>query len=81
MTILTQIKEKKFYIGSLPLSIFVGCSIIIMISAWLDILPKSMIGGFAVILPLGWLWPESALSQKIWCSCHFSTNRTFNFSV
>ncbi|WP_392564291.1 2-hydroxycarboxylate transporter family protein [Orbus wheelerorum] len=55
MSILQDIKEKKFYIGSLPLSVFIGCSIIVMVSAWLDILPKSLIGGFAVILPLGWL--------------------------
>ena len=55
MSILRKIKENNFYVGSLPLPVFVGCSMIIMISAWLNILPESLIGGFAVILPLGWL--------------------------
>lgn len=55
MSLLQQIKENKFYVGSLPLPIFILFSLVILIAAWLDILPKSLIGGFAVILPLGWL--------------------------
>lgn len=54
MNIMQKIKEKNIYIGALPLPIFVLCSIIVIIAAQLDILPKSLIGGFAVILPLGW---------------------------
>lgn len=55
MSILQEIKENKFYIGALPLPIFIVYSVVVLIGAWLDILPKSLIGGFAVILPLGWL--------------------------
>lgn len=55
MSMLQEIKEGKFYIGSLPWPVFLGCSVLIMIAAWFDLLPKSLIGGFAVILPLGWL--------------------------
>lgn len=55
MSILQEIKENKFYVGALPLPIFIVYSVVVLIGAWLDILPKSLIGGFAVILPLGWL--------------------------
>ncbi|RKS87368.1 CCS family citrate carrier protein [Orbus hercynius] len=55
MSVLQDIKENKFYVGSLPLPVFIGFSLIVFIAALLDLLPKSMIGGFAVILPLGWL--------------------------
>lgn len=50
-------RAKNIYIGSLPLSIFLGYSIIIIIviAGYFDPLPKSLIGGFAVILPMGWL--------------------------
>ncbi|MBI0037264.1 2-hydroxycarboxylate transporter family protein [Gilliamella sp. B14384H2] len=54
MSILQDIKENKIYIGSLPLPIFLVCSIIVIIAAQLDMLPRTLIGGFAVILPLGW---------------------------
>ncbi|WP_176701109.1 2-hydroxycarboxylate transporter family protein [Gilliamella sp. Bif1-4] len=49
-----KLKENKLYIGSLPLPIFVVCSIIVIIAAQLDMLPRTLIGGFAVILPLDW---------------------------
>lgn len=55
MSMLQEIKENKFYVGALPLPIFIIYSVVVLIAAWLDILPKSLIGGFAVILPLGWL--------------------------
>ena len=54
MSMLQDIKENKIYIGSLPLPLFLVCSIIVIIAAQLDMLPKTLIGGFAVILPLGW---------------------------
>ncbi|QIQ21344.1 2-hydroxycarboxylate transporter family protein [Zophobihabitans entericus] len=54
MSIIQKIKEKNLYIGSLPIHIFIICSIVVIIAAQLDMLPKSLIGGFAVILPMGW---------------------------
>ncbi|WP_392565773.1 2-hydroxycarboxylate transporter family protein [Utexia brackfieldae] len=54
MSIAQKLKESKFYIGSLPWPIFILCSVIVIIAAHFEMLPINMIGGFAVILPLGW---------------------------
>lgn len=54
MSIIKKLKESKFYIGSLPWPIFVLCSIVVIYAAHYKLLPMNMIGGFAVILPMGW---------------------------
>lgn len=53
----TQTKAKwwSFYVGSVPLPVYLVMSAIILITAFLQQLPVNMLGGFAVILSLGWL--------------------------
>ncbi len=53
----TQTKAKwwSFYVGSVPLPVYLVMSAIILITAFLQQLPVNMMGGFAVILSLGWL--------------------------
>ncbi|MGT2928653.1 2-hydroxycarboxylate transporter family protein [Streptococcus dentasini] len=43
------------YVGSVPLPVYLVLSVIILITALLQQLPVNMLGGFAVILTLGWL--------------------------
>lgn len=51
-------KEKKgwksFQVGSVPLPVYIVASIVILMTAYLEQLPVNMLGGFAVILTMGW---------------------------
>lgn len=51
-------KEKKgwktFQVGSVPLPVYLACSAVILSTALLEQLPVNMLGGFAVILTMGW---------------------------
>lgn len=51
----TKAKWWSFYVGSVPLPVYLVMSAIILITAFLQQLPVNMLGGFAVILSLGWL--------------------------
>ena len=55
----TSVKEKKdwmnIHIGSVPLPVYIVLSTVILITAYLQQLPVNMLGGFAVILTMGWL--------------------------
>ncbi|MGV3082204.1 2-hydroxycarboxylate transporter family protein [Streptococcus dysgalactiae] len=42
-------------IGSVPLPVYLVLATLILITGWLQQLPVNMLGGFAVILTLGWL--------------------------
>ncbi|XKM12827.1 2-hydroxycarboxylate transporter family protein [Orbaceae bacterium ac157xtp] len=55
MNIIKKFRDSQFYVGALPLPIFILCGLVVVIAAMMDMLPRNMIGGFAVILPLGWL--------------------------
>lgn len=46
---------KTFQIGSMSLPVYLALSSVILITALLERLPENMLGGFAVILTLGWL--------------------------
>ncbi len=46
---------KAFQVGSVPLPVYLSLSLVIMAAAYLQKLPVNMLGGFAVILTLGWL--------------------------
>ena len=48
-------KMKTFQVGPVPLPVYLVLAAIILFTAYLEQLPVSMIGGFAVILSLGWL--------------------------
>ena len=48
-------KVKTFQVGPVPLPVYLVLAAIILFTAYLEQLPVSMIGGFAVILSLGWL--------------------------
>ncbi|MBO0419842.1 2-hydroxycarboxylate transporter family protein [Vagococcus fluvialis] len=51
-------KEKKgwqtFHVGSVPLPVYLVLSLVILVTAYLEQLPVNMLGGFAVILTMGW---------------------------
>ncbi|MCH4176588.1 MAG: 2-hydroxycarboxylate transporter family protein [Streptococcaceae bacterium] len=47
-------KLRGFKVGALPLPVYLVVSVIVMVTGYLEQLPVSMIGGFAVILTLGW---------------------------
>ncbi|WP_288394557.1 2-hydroxycarboxylate transporter family protein [uncultured Vagococcus sp.] len=53
-----DLKEKKgwqtFHVGSVPLSVYLVLSLVILVTAYLEQLPVNMLGGFAVILTMGW---------------------------
>ncbi|MFW8052736.1 2-hydroxycarboxylate transporter family protein [Vagococcus fluvialis] len=53
-----ELKEKKgwknFMVGSVPLPVYIALSSVILITAYLEQLPVNMLGGFAVILTMGW---------------------------
>ena len=55
----TSVKEEKnwmnIHIGSVPLPVYIILSTVILITAYLQQLPVNMLGGFAVILTMGWL--------------------------
>ncbi len=42
-------------IGSVPLPVYLVLATLILVTGWLQQLPVNMLGGFAVILTLGWL--------------------------
>ncbi|WNZ92360.1 2-hydroxycarboxylate transporter family protein [Streptococcus iniae] len=46
---------KDFRVGSVPLPVYLVLASLICITAYLQKLPVNMLGGFAVILTLGWL--------------------------
>ncbi len=46
---------KAFQVGSVLLPVYLSLSLVIMAAAYLQKLPVNMLGGFAVILTLGWL--------------------------
>ncbi|WP_422802294.1 2-hydroxycarboxylate transporter family protein [Streptococcus thoraltensis] len=46
---------KEFQVGSVPLPVYVSLSLVVMAAAYWQQLPVNMLGGFAVILTLGWL--------------------------
>lgn len=46
---------KDFRIGSVPLPVYLVLASLICITGYLQKLPVNMLGGFAVILTLGWL--------------------------
>lgn len=48
-------KAKKFYVGPVPLPVYLTLSLVILATALFQQLPVNMLGGFAVILTLGWL--------------------------
>lgn len=45
----------KIKIGSVPLPVYIVLSTVIVVTGLLQQLPVNMLGGFAVILTLGWL--------------------------
>ncbi|HCM89112.1 MULTISPECIES: 2-hydroxycarboxylate transporter family protein [Vagococcus] len=45
---------KNFQVGSVPLPVYIVLSSVILITAYLQQLPVNMLGGFAVILTMGW---------------------------
>lgn len=53
-----DLKEKKgwqtFHVGSVPLPVYLVLSLVILVTAYLEQLPVNMLGGFAVILTMGW---------------------------
>ncbi len=46
---------KTFQIGSVPFPVYLAMSAVVLITGYLEQLPENMLGGFAVILTLGWL--------------------------
>lgn len=48
-------KMKNIQVGSVPLTVYLGCSIVILVTGIAQQLPVNMLGGFAVILTMGWL--------------------------
>lgn len=48
-------KWQEVKVGSVPLPVYLVMSAIILITAFLEKLPVNMLGGFAVILSMGWL--------------------------
>ncbi|MGT2623664.1 2-hydroxycarboxylate transporter family protein [Streptococcus thoraltensis] len=46
---------KEFQVGSVPLPVYISLSLVVMAAAYWQQLPVNMLGGFAVILTLGWL--------------------------
>ena len=53
LTVFDRFKNAK--VGAIPLPTYLVMSAIIIASAYLGELPVNMLGGFAVILSLGWL--------------------------
>ncbi|MDR2277827.1 MAG: 2-hydroxycarboxylate transporter family protein [Vagococcus sp.] len=53
-----DLQEKKgwqtFHVGSVPLPVYLVLSLVILVTAYLEQLPVNMLGGFAVILTMGW---------------------------
>ncbi|MGX7417259.1 2-hydroxycarboxylate transporter family protein [Carnobacterium gallinarum] len=47
-------KFKKVKVGAIPLPAYLAMAIVIMLSAYFEELPVNMLGGFAIILSLGW---------------------------
>ncbi|MBO0475775.1 2-hydroxycarboxylate transporter family protein [Vagococcus sp. DIV0080] len=45
----------NIHVGSVPLPVYIVLSTVILITAYLQQLPVNMLGGFAVILTMGWL--------------------------
>lgn len=45
---------KTFKVGSVPLPVYIVLTAVIMITGYLQQLPVNMLGGFAVILTMGW---------------------------
>ena len=45
-------------VGSVPLVLFVGIAIVVAIAAYVNVLPKNMIGGLAVIMTLGFAFAK-----------------------
>ncbi|MGT2932621.1 2-hydroxycarboxylate transporter family protein [Streptococcus catagoni] len=50
-----QVTLTSIRIGSVPLPVYVVLAILILITGYLQQLPVNMLGGFAVILTMGWL--------------------------
>nr|WP_242257933.1 2-hydroxycarboxylate transporter family protein [Streptococcus thoraltensis] len=50
-----RVSWKEFQVGSVPLPVYVSLSLVVMAAAYWQQLPVNMLGGFAVILTLGWL--------------------------
>lgn len=50
-----RVSWKEFQVGSIPLPVYVSLSLVVMAAAYWQQLPVNMLGGFAVILTLGWL--------------------------
>ena len=48
-------KWQTFQVGSVPLPVYLVLSAVILVTAYLEQLPVNMLGGFAVILTMGWL--------------------------
>ncbi|MEG2937162.1 MAG: 2-hydroxycarboxylate transporter family protein, partial [Vagococcus sp.] len=45
---------QTFHVGSVPLPVYLVLSLVILVTAYLEQLPVNMLGGFAVILTMGW---------------------------
>ncbi|MDY4762326.1 MAG: 2-hydroxycarboxylate transporter family protein [Streptococcus thoraltensis] len=50
-----RVSWKEFQVGSVPLPVYISLSLVVMAAAYWQQLPVNMLGGFAVILTLGWL--------------------------
>lgn len=48
-------KIKTAKVGAIPLPAYLGMAFVILLSAYFEELPVNMLGGFAIILSLGWL--------------------------
>jgi CCS family citrate carrier protein len=48
-------KAMRMRVGSVPLPVYVALSVVIIVTGLLQQLPENMLGGFAVILSMGWL--------------------------
>lgn len=48
-------KVSQLQVGAVPLLTYLVMAAVILLAAYLQVLPENMLGGFAVILSLGWL--------------------------